>query len=98
MSVSDGPHLEIIDRIKKDLADLVGKEMKLRANKGRKVIIERIGTIQEIYPNLFVMLVKEDGQRFSRVSYSYVDLLTKTVELTNNSTNENILQWLAKYN
>jgi uncharacterized protein Veg len=44
------------------------------------------------------MLVKEDGQRFSRVSYSYVDLLTKTVELTNNSTNENILPWLAKYN
>jgi len=98
MSVSDGPHLEIIDRIKKDLTDLVGKEMKLRANKGRKVIIERIGTIQEIYPNLFVMLVKEDGQRFSRVSYSYVDLLTKTVELTNNSTDENILPWLAKYN
>jgi len=98
MSVSDGPHLEIIDRIKKDLTVLVGKEMKLRANKGRKVIIERIGTIQEIYPNLFVMLVKEDGQRFSRVSYSYVDLLTKTVELTNNSTDENILPWLAKYN
>jgi len=98
MSVSDGPHLEIIDRIKKDLADLVGKEMKLKANKGRKVIIERVGTIQEIYPNLFVMLVKEDGHRFSRVSYSYVDLLTKTVELTNNSTNENILPWLAKYN
>jgi uncharacterized protein Veg len=98
MSVSDGPHLEIIDKIKKDLADLVGKEMKLKANKGRKVIIERIGTIQEIYPNLFVMLVKEDGQRYSRVSYSYVDLLTKTVELTNNNTNENILPWLAKYN
>jgi len=39
MSVSDGPHLEIIDKIKKDLADLVGKEMKLKANKGRKVII-----------------------------------------------------------
>ena len=98
MSVSDGPHLEIIDKIKKDLADLVGKEMKLKANKGRKVIIERIGKIQEIYPNLFVMLVKEDGQRYSRVSYSYVDLLTKTVELTNNNTNENILPWLAKYN
>ncbi|MCL5986549.1 MAG: Veg family protein [Actinobacteria bacterium] len=97
MSVSDGPHLEIIDRIKKDLTDLVGKEMKLRANKGRKVIIERIGTIKEIYPNLFVMLVKEDGQRYSRVSYSYVDLLTRTVELTNNSTNENILPWLTKY-
>jgi len=44
------------------------------------------------------MLVKEDGQRYSRVSYSYVDLLTKTVELTNNNTNENILPWLAKYN
>jgi uncharacterized protein Veg len=66
--------------IKKDLESFVGSKIRLKANRGRNRIIEKEGVLESIYPNIFV--VKLDERRIERrVSYSYADVLTETVEL-----------------
>ncbi len=71
-------------KIKSDLSDNVGSKVRLRSKHGRKQFVVREGVIESIYPSIFI--VKLDNQdTFSpverRVSYSYADVLTKSVEL-----------------
>lgn len=69
-----------ISEIKRDLESFVGSKIRLKANRGRNRIIERIGVLESTYPNIFV--VKIDERKVERrVSYSYADVLTETVEL-----------------
>ncbi len=69
-----------ISDIKKDLESFVGSKIRLKANRGRNRIIEREGILESIYPNIFV--VKLDERKIERrVSYTYADVLTETVEL-----------------
>ena len=66
--------------IEKDLESFVGSKIRLKANRGRNRIIEKEGVLESIYPNIFV--VKIDERRVERrVSYTYADVLTETVEL-----------------
>jgi uncharacterized protein Veg len=69
-----------LDRIREDLTGLVGQKVQIRANKGRRRIMEAEGVIEGIYPNIFVIKLSED-HALSRVTYSYADVLTETVEL-----------------
>lgn len=73
--------LHILERIRENLGGFVGQEISLRANKGRKRILEVDGVLEQLYPKVFVVRFKE-RQIERRVSYSYADLLTETVELT----------------
>lgn len=71
-------------KIKSDLSDNVGSRVRLRSKHGRKQFIVREGVIENTYPSIFI--VKLDNQdNYSpverRVSYSYADVLTKSVEL-----------------
>lgn len=88
------PQTDVVDKIKTDLETLVGAKLKLRANMGRCKIIEREGVLEETHPNLFVINVHEKRGRKRRISYSYADVLTKTVELSDPKTEENFLPWL----
>ncbi|MDI6892682.1 MAG: Veg family protein [Actinomycetota bacterium] len=94
MPLSEIPQTEVVDRIKSDLETLVGSKMRLRANLGRCKIVEREGILEETHPNLFVVKVDEEKERPRRVSYSYADVLTRTVELTHPQSGENLLPWL----
>lgn len=69
-----------ISDIKKDLESFVGSKIKLKANRGRNRIVEREGVLESIYPNIFVVKLNE-RKVDRRVSYSYADVLTETVEL-----------------
>ncbi|MDH7498482.1 MAG: Veg family protein [Syntrophomonadaceae bacterium] len=69
-----------ISDIKKDLDSLVGSRIRLKANRGRNRIIEREGVLESTYPNIFVIKIDERKVE-QRVSYSYADVLTETVEL-----------------
>lgn len=69
-----------ISEIKKDLESFVGSKIRLKANRGRNRIIEREGVLESIYPNIFVVKLNE-RKVDRRVSYSYADVLTETVEL-----------------
>ena len=69
-----------LQAIRHDLQNYVGKPIRLRANRGRKKILEAEGILEKTYPNLFVIRL-EDGSHVQRMSYTYADVLTETVEL-----------------
>lgn len=67
--------------IKKSLQAHVGQKITLRANGGRRKMIERTGVLEEIYPSVFIVMLDQEHHAFKRVSYSYADILTETVEV-----------------
>ncbi|QDP38819.1 biofilm formation stimulator Veg [Radiobacillus deserti] len=67
--------------IKQGLDGQIGKRLKLKANGGRRKTIERYGTLAETYPSVFIVELDQQENAFERVSYSYADVLTETVEL-----------------
>lgn len=70
----------MLDAIKKDLDGFVGQRVTLKANRGRRKILQREGILEKTYPNIFV--IKVDGDHNPRrISYSYADILTETVEI-----------------
>lgn len=85
---------EVVGRIRSDLESMMGTRMKLRANMGRSKIIEREGVLEETHPSLFVVKIEEKRDRTARVSYSYVDVLTGTVELSHAESGESLFPWL----
>lgn len=70
--------------IKQGLECQIGKRLKLKANGGRRKTIERCGILAETYPSVFIVELDQDENSFERVSYSYADVLTETVELNFN--------------
>jgi uncharacterized protein Veg len=68
--------------IKRSMEIHVGQKIMLRANGGRKKTIERSGVLEETYPSVFIVKLDEEQHNFKRVSYSYVDILTESVEVT----------------
>jgi uncharacterized protein Veg len=68
--------------IKRALDANVGKRITIKANGGRRKTTERSGLLEETYPSVFIIKLDEDQHAFERVSYSYADILTETVELT----------------
>lgn len=73
-----------LSKIKTNLSNNVGHKVRLKSKQGRKQIVVREGVIEGIYPSIFT--VKLDVQNDiptteRRVSYSYADVLTRTVEL-----------------
>ncbi|MBM7650310.1 uncharacterized protein Veg [Bacillus ectoiniformans] len=68
--------------IKRSLDSNLGKRLMLKANGGRRKTIERCGVLAETYPSVFVVELDQDENAFERVSYSYADVLTETVQLT----------------
>ena len=54
----------------------------LKANGGRKKLIERSGVLKETYPSVFVVELDQEKHNFERVSYTYTDVLTENVQVT----------------
>ncbi|MBM7623918.1 Veg family protein [Sporohalobacter salinus] len=79
----------ILNQIKSDLESFVGKQVSLKANQGRRKIIEKEGVLEETYSNVFVVKVEEDRAP-RKVSYSYADILTETVEVQIKENNTKI--------
>ena len=75
---------EIVDSIHDTLTDFVGQRIKVRANMGRSKIVESEGILTQVHPRLFIMEVDRKRGRTSRQSYQYADVLTGTVELSQN--------------
>lgn len=60
----------------------VGAKVILKADRGRKKIVENFGTIESAYPSVFTVVIDGEFNEPRRVSYSYSDVLTSTVEIT----------------
>ncbi len=68
--------------IKQALDSNLGRRLTLKANGGRRKTIERSGILAETYPSVFIIELDQEENSFERVSYSYADVLTETVQLT----------------
>lgn len=74
---------EDIFKVKKQIDGYVGSKVKIRANKGRKRVVEKEGVLQNTYPSIFVVKVQNEQQdTYRTVSYSYTDVLTNNVQLS----------------
>ena len=71
--------IKTIATIKRDIERHLGEKVTLRANGGRKKILVNDGVLESAYPSIFVIRLENDTQR--TVTYSYSDVLTKTVQL-----------------
>ncbi|NVY96346.1 hypothetical protein HU830_04055 [Lactobacillus sp. DCY120] len=68
--------------IKRDLDRHLGEDITIVAQAGRKRVIRRRGRLSETFHSVFVVDLDPTENSFERVSYSYADLLTKSIELS----------------
>jgi len=72
---------ESLMEIKEELDSRLGKKVLLTAQAGRKRKTERKGILRETYHSVFVVDLDQEENAFERVSYSYTDVLTQSVEI-----------------
>ncbi len=73
-----------IERVRNLLIENAGMRIKLSAKKGRKRVIVRHGVIRETYPSIFIVQldsISEFSNSERTVSFSYADILTKSIEI-----------------
>ena len=73
---------QLVNSIHEKLDGFVGQKLKVRANMGRSKIVENEGVLTQVHPRLFIMEMERKRGRTARQSYQYVDVLTGTVELS----------------
>lgn len=71
-----------LDQIRENVETHIGEKVRLKANKGRKKTTIREGILENAYPSIFVVKIEGGYNSVRRVSYSYSDILTETVEVT----------------
>ncbi len=67
-----------IANLKTDIDGMIGQKIKVRGSLGRCKSFEKEATIEKTYSNLFVIKYNEEKRN---VTYSYTDILTRTVEV-----------------
>lgn len=67
-----------IANLKTDIIDKVGQKIIVKGSLGRSKTFEKEATIEKAYPNIFVVKYEENNRN---VTYSYTDVLTRTVEV-----------------
>lgn len=70
-----------LSEIKSYLEYRVGEEISVTVQMGRRKKKERNGILKETYRSVFVVDLDQDENDFDRISYSYRDILTNTIEL-----------------
>ncbi len=73
--------MDTLAAIRSEVEENIGKKVQLKADKGRKRIVTRIGYIENAFPNLFTVKVDNDFDESLTVSYTYSDILTSTVKI-----------------
>lgn len=66
-----------ITNLKTDIGDKIGQKIIVKGSLGRSKAFEKEATIEKAYPNIFVVKYAENDRN---VTYSYTDVLTRTVE------------------
>ena len=67
-----------IANLKTDILEKVGQKIIVKGSLGRSRAFEKEATIEKAYPNIFVVKYEENNRN---VTYSYTDVLTRTVEV-----------------
>ncbi len=64
--------------LKENLEEKVGQKIIVKGTLGRSKFFEKEATLQKAYPNLFVVKYNEEE---GNTTYSYTDVLTRTIDL-----------------
>ena len=67
-----------IANLKTDIGEKIGQKIIVKGSLGRSKAFEKEATIEKAYPNIFVVKYVENDRN---VTYSYTDVLTRTVEV-----------------
>ena len=67
-----------ITNLKTDIDEKIGQKIIVKGSLGRSKTFEKEATIEKAYPNIFVIKYEEENRN---VTYSYTDILTRTVEV-----------------
>ena len=67
-----------IANLKTDIVEKVGQKIIVKGSLGRSRAFEKEATIEKAYPNIFVVKYEENNRN---VTYSYTDVLTRTVDV-----------------
>ncbi len=67
-----------ITNLKTDIDEKIGQKIIVKGSLGRSKTFEKEATIEKTYPNIFVIKYEEENRN---VTYSYTDILTRTVEV-----------------
>ena len=67
-----------IANLKTDINEMIGQKIIVKGSLGRSKSFEKEATIEKAYPNIFVIKYEEENRN---VTYSYTDVLTRTVEV-----------------
>ncbi len=70
-----------LSQIRKELEGCIGKRIQLKANKGRKKTFVKEGIVENAYPSIFTVSFENEYNSSRTASYSYTDVLTRTVEV-----------------
>lgn len=68
--------------IRKSVEGLIGERVILKTNKGKRKANVREGILELAYPSVFTVRINAGLDTERRVSFSYSDILTDTVEVT----------------
>lgn len=70
-----------VDSCRKGMKAYVGRRVRLKSSGGRKRIIIQEGILENCYPNVFTVRCHSKNSYPEMVSFSYVDILTRVVEI-----------------
>ncbi len=68
-----------LDEIKRKITQLKGKDISIQANRGRKKIENFCGVIDNIYPSVFTIKVKDSSR--DNLTCSYSDVLCGDIKI-----------------
>jgi len=74
--------LKDISMLKRSLTDRIGTKVRLCSARGKQKPLVAEGVIDNVYPSIFTIMLYEGIKPTRKVSYSYTDVLTKSVEIT----------------
>jgi uncharacterized protein Veg len=69
----------MIDKIKENIRDHIGSEVKIIFNGGRNRIEKYNAVITEMYDFIFIVQLRNESSEIK--SFTYSDILTQTVEI-----------------
>lgn len=72
-------HKMSLEAIRGNLSSHLGERIKIRANEGRKRVLEKEGVLEKTYPSIFTIRVEDEDGRL--MSWSYIDVLTDAIEI-----------------
>ena len=67
-----------IANLKTDIGQKIGQKIIVKGSLGRNRPFEKQATLEKVYPSIFIVKYDENQRN---VTYSYTDILTRTVEL-----------------